>query len=210
MHPVTCNFCWFGTKEEIGISVVQQRYLLLPLIWFYIKCMKREHQQGCLLTHLHWSTLSISSISQTEEQLRATCLHSWAWGDMVMCVQWISGSIRESHLVGLLQIRQAEQIQAAGWSSGALTHIAPICTSLPIMPTIGCHISWASRDLHTLPCSRGLAPHNLMLSYANLGYPVAWLQEVLDESQWGIAATALGPDCAFGKFGMVAECWPWY
>ncbi|MEQ2172189.1 hypothetical protein GOODEAATRI_018569 [Goodea atripinnis] len=44
-------------------------------------------------------------------------------------------SIRESRLVGLQEIRQAEHIQAAGWSSGVLTHIALMCTSLPIMVT---------------------------------------------------------------------------
>lgn len=51
--------------------------------------------------------------------------------------QWISGS-RESHLLGLQQIRADEQIQAAGWSSGALTHIALMCTSLPITLTMWC------------------------------------------------------------------------
>lgn len=86
------------------------------------------------------------------------CLHFWAWGEMVMCVQWISGSIRESRLVELQQIRQAEQIQAAGWSSGALTHIALMCTSLPITLTIGRHISWARRDLHTLPAGEASLP----------------------------------------------------
>lgn len=154
------------------MPVCPTRYLLGYLIMFDLNCKKREHRtslffQSCLPTHLHWSIHSISSISHTEKSLRATCLRSWAWGDMVMCAQWISGSIRESCLVGLQQIRQAEQIQAAGWSSGALTHIALMCTSLPIMLTIGCHISWASRDLHTLPCRQGLAPHNLMLSYVS-------------------------------------------
>lgn len=32
-----------------------------------------------------------------------------------------------------------------------------------------------------------------MLSQASLACPAAWLQEVLDESQGGIAITALGP-----------------
>lgn len=59
----------------------------------------------------------------------------------MLAVPWVSGSIRAARLLGRQQIRQAEQIQAVGWLSGALTHIALMCTSLPIMLTAGSHIS---------------------------------------------------------------------
>lgn len=59
----------------------------------------------------------------------------------MLAVPRVSGSIRAARLLGRQQIRQAEQIQAVGWSSGALTHIALMCTSLPIMLTAGSHIS---------------------------------------------------------------------
>lgn len=126
-----------------------------------------------------------------------------------MCVQWISGSIRESRLVRLQQIRQAKQIQAVGWSSGALTHIALMCTSLPITLTIGCHISWACRDLHTLPAGKTSLPITSCCHIPTLAIRPAWLQEVLDESEWSHAITSLGTKCVGSSFGTQIQCWPW-
>lgn len=134
-------------------------------------------------------TTFYSHVSDWEIPSCRVCLRSWAWREMVMCVQWISGSIRESRLVGLQQIRQAKQIQAAGWSSGALTHIALMCTSLPITLTIGRHISWARRDLHTLPTGEASLPatsccHTSTLAVLPPGYRKCWMSHSEASSSW--------------------------
>lgn len=51
----------------------------------------------------------------------------------------------------LEQIRQEQQIQAAGWSSASLTHIALMCTSLPIILTIKRHISRVGVAIYAYP-----------------------------------------------------------
>lgn len=102
----------------------------------------------------------------------------WAWGKMVMCVQWISGSIREFRLVERQQIRHCLPNKAERGRGPVVWRSDPHCCDVHV--TSHYSDNWTAHQLSAPssaypPHRRSLARRNLMLSLILASRSVAWV-----------------------------------